>query len=567
MDVWEAAYHYNTAAWTAIVPTEMRSAAGTTLVQQLDGSIKATGAAPAADTYTLVLEVKAAQLTAVRLEAMADDSLPEKGPGRSGNGNFVLTDVAIAVDGETAKIVRATASHEQKDFGIAGAVDDDEKSGWAILDRKGRASRAVFEITPLRRGDAAETMRVEVTLTQAHGSNHTLGRFRLAVAELLPAPAAVRVTEFPQQIAEILATAKVRRSAKQKEQLAAHFRKVTPALSAARAAVAALEAEKKKVAAAVPTMLVSKSVEPRTIRVLARGNWLDDSGEVVAPGIPGFFVPEEADSERATRLELARWMVSSENPLTARVFVNRLWGLAFGRGIVSTADDFGSQGAWPTHPALLDWLAVEFMESGWDVKHIWRLMLTSAAYRQSSQGSAEALAKDPPNELYARQSRFRLDAEMVRDTALAASGLLSPKVGGPSVKPYQPVGYWAHLNFPKRKYVHDHGENQYRRGLYTYWQRTFLHPSLLAFDAPTREECTVSRSRSNTPLQALVLLNDPTYVEAARVLAARTIEETAGGPAARIDAMYRRVLQRAPRSEETAVLVGALRETSGQVRG
>src|SRR5205807_3896212 len=245
----------------------------------------------------------------------------------------------------------------------------------------------------------------------------------------------------------------------------------------------------------------------------------------VTPGVPAALGRLDVGDRRATRLDLARWLVRPDNPLTARVFVNRLWKLFFGQGIVKTLDDFGAQGAWPTHPELLDWLAVEFVDSGWDVKRLVKLMAMSATYRQSSHASPALLRTDPHNRLLARQGRFRLDAEMVRDNALAVSGLLSPKLGGPSVKPYQPAGYWTFLNFPKREYSPDHGEDQYRRGLYTYWQRTFPHPSLLAFDAPSREECTVDRPRSNTPLQAMVLLNDPSYVEAARVFAERIIRQ------------------------------------------
>src|SRR5262249_26979879 len=210
-----------------------------------------------------------------------------------------------------------------------------------------------------------------------------------------------------------------------------------------------------------------------------------------------------------------------DNPLVARVFVNRLWELYFGQGLVKTLDDFGSQGVWPTHPDLLDWLAVEFRASGWGVKHVGKLMVMSETYQQPSKATEEIKQADRYNLLLARQARFRLDAEVVRDNALAVSGLLVRRVGGKSVKPYQPPGYWAHLNFPVREWQNDSGESLYRRGLYTYWCRTFLHPSLLAFDAPSREECTVERARSNTPQQALVLLNDPSYVEAARVLAER----------------------------------------------
>jgi hypothetical protein len=257
---------------------------------------------------------------------------------------------------------------------------------------------------------------------------------------------------------------------------------------------------------------------------------------------------------RATRLDLARWMVSPENPIVARVFVNRLWKLTFGQGICKSLDDCGSQGALPTHPELLDWLAVEFRENGWNVKQLLKLLVMSNAYRQSSLVSAELKEKDPTNVWLARQSRFRLDAEMVRDNALAIGGLLSHRIGGPSVKPYQPAGYWQYLNFPTREWQNDKGEGLYRRGMYTYWQRTFVHPSLLAFDAPSREECTVERPRSNTPLQALVLLNDPTYVEAARALAARTMLEGGADTASRIKFAYREATSRAPNEAEAKIL-------------
>jgi hypothetical protein len=302
------------------------------------------------------------------------------------------------------------------------------------------------------------------------------------------------------------------------------------------------------------------AAEPRMTRVLRRGNWLDESGEVVQPAVPGFLKPLAVEGRRATRLDLAQWMVSRDNPLVARVLVNRLWKLAFGRGLAAPLDDLGAQGSWPVHLELVDWLASELIDSGWDVKRLWRLIVTSRAYRRSSHASAEASQKDPYNLLGARQGRFRLDAEMVRDEALTISGLLVAKIGGRSVKPYQPRGYWAHLNFPIREYEADHGEDLYRRGLYTYWCRTFLHPSLLAFDAPTREECTAERTRSNTPTQALVLLNDPVYVEAARTFAVRIIRQ--GGPSVdeRISWAVRRALSRQASSAELQTL-GQLHES------
>ena len=323
----------------------------------------------------------------------------------------------------------------------------------------------------------------------------------------------------------------------------------TPELNPLRNQLKKLEAARKQVDQSIPRTLITTAVKPRTIRVLPRGNWLDDSGAVVTPAVPEF-LPALKVEGRANRLDLAKWLVSEQNPLTARVYVNRLWKLFFGEGLVRTPGDLGSQGSWPTHPRLLDWLAVEFRESGWDVKHIVRLIVMSETYRQSSIASSQQREADPFNYWLARQSRWRLPAESIRDNALAVSGLLNETVGGPSVKPYQPAGYWSHLNFPRRTWQADTGNNQYRRGLYTYWCRTFLHPSMLAFDASTREECTVQRPRSNTPLQALVLLNDPTYVEAARALAAKILQNAGSTDEARIEAMFFSVLSRTPNPEE-----------------
>ncbi len=295
-----------------------------------------------------------------------------------------------------------------------------------------------------------------------------------------------------------------------------------------------------------PLTVVSKSVEPRVIRILPRGNWLDDSGEIVEPAIPAFLGKLETGGQRATRLDLANWLCRSDNPLTSRTMVNRLWSLLFGRGICTSVDDFGGQGTFPSHPDLLDTLAIDFVDSGWDIKHTLRQIVSSDAYRRSSKPTEYLMEHDPYNDLFARQGRFRIAAEMIRDSALATSGLLVEQIGGASAKPYQPEGYYDQLNFPKRKYVADENSNQYRRGVYAHWQRTFLHPMLKAFDAPSREECTAARSRSNTPLQSLTLLNDPTFVEAARVYAARIMRE--GGPdtKSRIAWAYRSAISRKP---------------------
>ena len=277
-----------------------------------------------------------------------------------------------------------------------------------------------------------------------------------------------------------------------------------------------------------------------------------ETGPEVEPALPAFLTLGKAKVEgrRLSRLDLAEWLVAPENPLTARVVVNRFWKQFFGMGLSKVMDDFGAQGEPPPQRALLDWLACEFRDSGWDVKHMIRLMVMSETYRQKSEGSRENLAKDPENRGLARQGRWRLEAELVRDNALSLAGLLSPSVGGPSANPYQPAGYWENLNFPQRTYQASLGDKQYRRGLYTWWQRSFVHPSLLAFDAPTREECAAERNRSNIPQQALVLLNDPSYVEAARSLAVRILQECEGDTSARLVWAWRLAVARSPRAEE-----------------
>ena len=332
------------------------------------------------------------------------------------------------------------------------------------------------------------------------------------------------------------------------------------ALKSQRDAIAAAQREHDAFRAGLPKSLVTtKAAVVRTVRILPRGNWMDESGEVVKAALPHYLPQPKLDGRTPNRLDLARWLVSRENPLTARVTMNRLWMQFFGTALSKNPGDLGAQGELPPNQALLDWLAVEFMDSGWDVKHMVRLMVSSRAYRRASTTPAELATSDPFNRELARQSPYRLDAELVRDNALAIAGLLVPKVGGPSVKPYQPDRYWENLNFPVRTYAADQGESQYRRGLYVWWQRTFLHPSLLAFDAPSREEACTDRTRSNIPQQALVLLNDPTYVEAARAFAARTLA-TAGNDEQRLTWAWRRALQRTPEASELATLRQVLAE-------
>ena len=309
--------------------------------------------------------------------------------------------------------------------------------------------------------------------------------------------------------------------------------------------------------------MITSAKPHREMRVLPRGNWLDDSGPVVTAAIPEF-LGKVSTAKHATRLDLANWLTDPKNGsggLTARVFANRFWYLYFGSGISRSLSDFGGQGAPPSNGPLLDNLAVAFYESGWDVKALVRLLVTSRAYRQSSLCPPELMERDPYNQLVARQSRYRLPAEVIRDNALALSQLLVDDLGGSSAKPYQPTGYYRHLNFPTRKYKHHTDPKQWRRGVYVHWQRQFLHPMLKAMDAPSREECTAERPRSNTPTAALVLLNDPTFIEAARALAYRIMKEGDAATNSRLDFAYQLVLSRLPDAEERAVMTGLLKAT------
>ncbi len=298
----------------------------------------------------------------------------------------------------------------------------------------------------------------------------------------------------------------------------------------------------------------------RTVRVLPRGDWQNTGGDVMLPATPAFLpgVITSTPDKRLNRHDLAQWLVSKQNPLTARVVMNRLWKLFYGGGLVKTLDDLGTQSEVPVHQPLLDWLACEFMDSGWDLRHMIRLMVTSETWRRSSAATPDMLARDPQNREFARGGRWRLDAEFVRDNALLISGLLVQKTGGPSVKPWQPRGYWENLNFPPREWENSAPPDLYRRGLYTWWQRSYVHPAMLALDAPTREECAPDRTRSNIPQQALVLLNDTQFVEAARAFAARILKEGGSDDGARLRWAWRQATQREAGASEVETLAALL---------
>jgi len=569
-EAWERAVAaMQIARFTTLEPVAAAAANGTrVLIQGNDFSVIAStshGPKPSSDTYTVRYRTELTGLRAVRLEAVTFDELPRGGPGRDPGGGFAISELELR-DGSGRRVPLRNATASTLDgagSSAAAAVDGrTDGGGWALPAADGESHRLVAELADPAAvaGETAFTL----VLHQNAGDLRTLGRFRLAGTS---EPAPIRTAPGPEpsgEMVRIAATLPAERSKEEAEKLAEFRLRHDPALAGERAAAWQAELAKQAFLASVPASYVTVAREPDPVRVLPRGNWQDGSGPVVAPAIPGFLGALDTGGERATRLDLARWLTSERNPLTARVLANRLWKLCFGRGLAGSVEDLGAQGEWPSHPELLDWLAVELVESGWDVKHLLRSIVTSAAYRQTSSATAELAASDPDNRLFARQSRFRLDAEMVRDNALAIGGLLSSRLGGPSVHPYQPPGYWAYLNFPPREWDDSPGEDQYRRALYTWWQRSFPHPSLIAFDAPSREECVGERPRSNVPQQALVLLNDPTYVEAARAFAERILRE--GGPDAprRLRWAWARALQRAPEEKELAILEGLLGRARSQ---
>ncbi len=567
--------------WKTQRPTRVESLGGATLTIGEDQTVTAGGPNPDTDTYRVDFRPGPGTWESIRLETLTDEIFPGNRIARAGT-SFVISEFRVEVaetGGSRArpwKVSQVVADADGEGYPALGMIDGDTATGWAITSGHSRDHKAAFHFARALEttSNTVVTVRIEQKSSRRRA---TIGRFKLALHAL--ALASIDGKGMPEAVAKAVQVEPAKRDKDQERTIADHYRRVTPSLAEARRELARLEAERNLVLAGVASTLVSEAVaKPRTMRVLPRGNWMDDSGAEVGPAVPSFFRATETGGRRLTRLDLADWIVSTNNPLTARVYVNRLWKQFFGAGLTRTPEDLGAQGDWPVHAELLDWLACEFMtpslvcgqsagpSHAWDVRHVIRLIVTSQSYRQSSASRADLETRDPDNRLVARQGRFRLDAELVRDNALAISGLLVSRLGGPSVKPYQPEGYYLPLNFPKREYQAGHGADLYRRGLYTHWQRTFLHPSLLAFDAPSREECTVNRPNSNTPLQALVLLNDPIFVEAARVLAGRTLREGGRSAASRVDWALQRALARPAREPERALLLELLTRERSRFR-
>jgi len=548
--------------WRTIRPASALSSGGAEAAVREDGSVVLSGPNPPGDTVTVVATASLEGARSVRVEALTDGSLPSRGPGRAANASFVLTEVEMTAapldapgSARAVRFVRARADYEQAENPASSAIDGRPETGWAIDAWRGDAFRVDRALVL----DLAEPIAIAgeaaVTVTIRNGSrwpHANVGRFRLSTSE---AADAGRDLDMDGRVRAALALAPPDRTDADRAAILSHVRERAPEFEPIRSRLAALRAE----VPAIPTALVlGPGEKPRATRV-RRGGAFTSPAEAVEPGVPAVFPPLPEGATR-DRLLLARWLVSSRNPLFSRVAVNRFWEDLFGRGLVATSEDFGTQGDPPTHPLLLDWLATEFAGGGYSVKSLLRTIVLSSTYRQSSRTKPSLLERDPENRLLARGARRRLDAETIRDTALAASGLLHRAVGGESAFPPQPDGIWTMI-YSTDKWVTDEGPGRYRRGLYTFWRRTAPYPSFSIFDAPSREVSCPRRPRTNTPLQALVTLNDPTFVEPALALGRRLLLAAAAeGPEAAAVLGFRLCAARRPEPVETDRLVALFRD-------
>jgi cytochrome c553 len=531
--------------WTPLRPKRVLSSGGATLEVAADGTITAGGNNADYDTYTVVAPLPGGTVTGLRLEAIAEP--PRGTPGRSDFGFFLLTRLALQATPAGGRRQSVALVRAEADEGSAGgALDDDATTGWGGFDPS-RSQTAVFQPkAPLAAG-ATLTITLE---HQGRQPKHNLRRFRLSVTS---EPNPWGGLPLPERLRTGAAPATGEKADKQREALSAYYRSIAPALEPDRRKLSALR--KDLAALAIPTAMVMRERpggERPSTPLRVRGSYLTP-GERVYAGVPAVLhpLPERA---MPNRLGLALWLTAEENPLTPRVTVNRIWEEYFGRGLVETSEDFGTQGERPTHPELLDWLATELLRQETRLKPLHRLIVTSSTYRQASRVTRQLRESDPYNRLLARGPRFRVEGEMVRDVALAASGLLSRRVGGPSVFPFQPEGIWDNP-YSDDRWELSPGEDRYRRGLYTFVRRTAPYPSLTVFDAPSREFCTARRVRTNTPLQALTTLNDPVYFEAAKALAARILREAGPDAEARATRAFRLCTARAPKPAELAPLL------------
>lgn len=577
MRAWEESVRNDQPQWTIVRP-ELDASGGQKHYVLDDGSILAAGYAPTKHTTDFTIDTKQPTISALKLELLNDPNLPHGGPGRSIYGLFALSEfrataapldkpdqktdlkfISASADANPVEHPLDTTFHDKTDKvrvtgPIGYAVDGNDLTAWTPDIGPGRSNvphNAVFLLDKPLSNPAG--YRITFRLTQMHGGwnsddnqNNNLGRFRFSVTDAQnpsadPVPAAVR---------EILAIPDAQRTPAQIDAIFHYWRTTQLGWQSANAALEKLWQSHPKGAS---QLVLHERVAGRNTHRLNRGDFLKPA-EAVTPTVPAF-LHALPDGPSPSRLSFARWLADPKSPTTARSIVNRAWQGYFGTGLVSTSEDFGVQGDAPTHPELLDWLAVELMENGWSLKHLHRLIATSATYRQSSQVTPELLARDPDNRLLARGPRQRVSAETVRDIALAASGLLQERIGGPSVHPPAPEFLFKPpASYGPKTWHTDDGADRYRRGVYTFRFRSVPYPMLQTFDAPNGDFACVRRVRSNTPLQALTLLNEPLFVECARALASATITACSGDENARIEWAFQRCVCRSPQSDELNVL-------------
>jgi mono/diheme cytochrome c family protein len=556
---WEQAVVAAERWWIPLTIDRFESSGGSSHERLDDRSVLVAGENPASNTYTMTARAPIAAVTAIRIEALPDARLPGGGPGRDRYGNFVLNGFSVATG--ASEPVRLTSV--KVDDGSA-AIENFRWGIDATRDPSGRVRRQAVFVAARPFAAAGAPLRISIKTIAPVGQ--ALGRFRVSVTA---SRSPLRVVDVSARLRPALLTPRAKRTPQQAKDLAAQFRAVSPIFKPTRDRIDALQKSLRDLGIVTAMVMKEKAAYDRpSTWVRRRGNFLDRTEQVYA-AVPSF-LPGLPEDVMPNRLGLARWLVDARNPLTPRVTVNRAWEQFFGRGLVETSEDFGSQGAAPSHLELLDWLAVTFVEQGWHLKRLHREIAMSAAYRQSSAVVPALAERDPYNRLLARGPRFRVEAEMVRDIALTASGLLSEKLGGPSVFPPQPDGIWQNP-YSSDRWIPSTGEDRYRRGLYTFIRRTAPYPAFTTFDSTSREACTVRRVRTDTPLQALTTLNDAAFFEAARALARRMIAEpaiAAGADAVHVRAThgFRLVTSRLPKPQELERIMAAYRQQLEQFR-
>ena len=523
-------------AWKVLIPSETNAKVQRLTVQK-DQSILASGDNPKNDTYTIRAKTDIAEIGSFKIEALMDPSMTGGGLARSDSGNFVLTGFEVSItrkgskEPESLGFASSEATFEQGSHKISASYDGNPATGWAVHEGRtvDREHEGIFRLKDKIVAGKGTVIQFILRHDSPHIS-HNLGRFRLSVSEKKDAPINKEKKIIDAQLAELT---------KKSKELNERLNK--------------LKGSGPKV------MIMEDRDKPRQTYILDKGSY-EKRGQEVSMGTPAA-LPEIPDNFPKNRLGLAKWIVSAENPLTSRVIVNRFWQQIFGVGLVKTSEDFGTQGETPMNQELLDYLATTFIESGWDVKKLMSFIVTSDTYKQTSKATKVSenetnYSLDPENRFLSRGPRFRMPSWMLRDNALAASGLLVPKIGGSPVNTYQPEGVWEEASFGKKRYSRDNGEKLYRRGLYTFWRRIIAPPAF--FDNSNRQTCTVKPFRTNTPMHALYMFNDVTFVEASRSLAEMAMTTTNNNDLDRLELIFRRLLARSPIASEQEIIFKAL---------